>query len=70
MHFTDYQVDRGRLCDECEESSYQQQHAFALSNSEHSPSLWIHFSDVVDLCIPFFRYSSLRTRFMPAFIAS
>jgi len=33
MHFTNYQVDRGRLCDECEEAPYQQQHAFALSNS-------------------------------------
>lgn len=47
MHFTDYQVDRGCLCDECETAPYQQQHAFALSNSEQSPSLWIHFSDAV-----------------------
>lgn len=47
MHFTDYQVDRGCLCDKCETAPYQQQHAFALSNSEQSSPLWIHFSDVV-----------------------
>jgi len=46
MHFTDYRAD-GCLCDECKTTSYQQQHAFALSNSQQSPPLWIHFSDVV-----------------------
>lgn len=47
MHFTDYQVDRGCLCDKRETAPYQPQHAFALSNSEQSSPLWIHFSDAV-----------------------